>query len=202
MRERQVLANLQHANIARLLDGGTTDSGQPYFAMEYLEGEPLTAYFARCSVGLPQRLEIFEQVCSAVHHAHQQLVIHRDLKPDNVLVTKDGVAKLLDFGIARLLGDETVGERFMTPVYASPEQFRGDSCSTAWDIYSLGAVLYEVISGRRPFDFEGKSPDEIQKTFARNTRDRCPGIWATLCAWRSTKIRLADTPRQRLWRRI
>jgi tetratricopeptide (TPR) repeat protein len=179
LHERQVLANLQHANIARLLDGGTTESGQPYFAMEYLEGEPLTEYFSRCRPGLSERLKIFEQVCSAIHYAHQQLVIHRDLKPDNVLVTKEGVAKLLDFGIARLLGpapkNEIAGERFLSPFYASPEQFRGESSGTACDVYSLGAVLYEVVSGRRPFDFQGKSPSEIENMICSQYPQPLPG---------------------------
>ncbi len=179
LHERQVLANLQHANIARLLDGGTTESGQPYFAMEYLEGEPLTKYFSRRGLGLAERLKIFEQVCSAIHYAHQQLVIHRDLKPDNILVTKEGVAKLLDFGIAQLLGaapnGDTAGERFMTPFYASPEQFRGESSSTACDVYSLGAILYEVVFGRQPFDFRGKSPEQIEKMICTDYPQPLPG---------------------------
>lgn len=163
LNERQVLANLQHPNIARLLDGGTTESGQPYFAMEYLEGEPMAAHFGRRQTGLAERLRIFKQVCSAIHYAHQQLIVHRDLKPDNILVTKDGSAKLLDFGISKLMGEESAGERIMTPCYASPEQFRGEAPSTACDIYSLGALLYEIVSGQPPFDFRGKTPEQIER---------------------------------------
>jgi len=185
--ERQVLANLQHPNIARLLEGGmieggtieggTTEGrtmggnaadGQPYFAMEYLEGESLTAYFARRQSSLAERLEIFEQVCAAIHYAHQKLVIHRDLKPSNILITADGTAKILDFGIARLTGATAVGEpRVFTPCYASPEQFLGPTVSTASDIYSLGAVLYEVLTSRRPYDFKGVSLAEMERVICK-----------------------------------
>jgi eukaryotic-like serine/threonine-protein kinase len=154
-RERQVLADLQHPNIARLLDGGATASGSPYFAMEYLEGSTLIEYGS--DLPLRHKLGLFVHVCSAVQYAHQKLVIHRDLKPANVLVTADGIPKLLDFGIAKLLREETPGPLpaytgAMTPYYASPEQLRGEGVTTASDVYSLGALLYELLCGLRPFE--------------------------------------------------
>jgi serine/threonine protein kinase len=172
--ERQLLANLVHPNVARLLDGGETEQGQPYFAMEYLEGESITAYFARRGSSTAERLEVFEQVCAAVHYAHQKLAIHRDLKPDNILITtveSVAVAKVLDFGIAKLIDAAapedpahlTAEPRVMTPCYASPEQYRGRPVSTSTDVYSLGAVLYEVLSGHRPYDLQGMSPAEMER---------------------------------------
>ncbi len=173
LNERQLLANLDHPHIARLLDGGETEQGQPYFVMEYLEGESITSYFARQKSSTAARLEIFDQVCGAVHYAHQKLVIHRDLKPSNILIvtteTASGpvpMAKVFDFGIAKLI-DETAPNdatepEAMTPGYASPEQFLGRSVSTASDVYSLGAVLYEILSGHRPYDLQGKSPAEME----------------------------------------
>lgn len=148
--ERQLLANLQHPHIAALLDGGTTADGHPYFAMEYLKGESITAYFARLRPDVVERVRVFEQVCGAIHYAHQKLVIHRDLKPSNILITAEGVAKILDFGIAQLIGAATQEEsRAMTPAYASPELLRGNMVSTASDIYSLGVVLKEILAGER-----------------------------------------------------
>ena len=168
-RERQVLADLQHPNIARLLDGGATASGSPYFAMEYLEGSTLIEYGS--DLPLRHKLGLFVHVCSAVQYAHQKLVIHRDLKPANVLVTADGIPKLLDFGIAKLLREETPGPLpaytgAMTPYYASPEQLRGEGVTTASDVYSLGALLYELLCGLRPFEAQsGKliSPKLIEE---------------------------------------
>jgi serine/threonine protein kinase/tetratricopeptide (TPR) repeat protein len=154
--ERQILAGLQHPNIARLLDGGTTDTGLPYFVMEHVDGKPLLEYVAPLS--LPQRLELFRAVCSAVLYAHQKLVVHRDIKPANILVTPEGIPKLLDFGIAKLMNPApdcaattgtTAGVRLMTPDYASPEQLRGQKVTTATDVYSLGVVLYELLTGER-----------------------------------------------------
>ncbi|MBV9303308.1 MAG: serine/threonine protein kinase [Acidobacteriaceae bacterium] len=156
-RERQILARLDHPNIARLLDGGTTETGQPYYAMEFVEGEPLDKYCQRRSLTLREKLELFISVCSAVSYAHASLIIHRDLKPKNVLVTEEGVPKLLDFGVARILGDNPQPEKTttsvpLTPLYASPEQIRGEPLTVATDIYSLGVLLYELLSGQLPYD--------------------------------------------------
>ncbi|HXK01011.1 MAG TPA: protein kinase [Verrucomicrobiae bacterium] len=153
--ERQILAGLQHPNIARLLDGGATDAGLPYLVMEYVEGAPLLEYAAALPVR--ERLELFRAVCSAVHYAHQRQIVHRDIKPANILVTADGIPKLLDFGIAKLLdppggagGTATAtGAQLMTPDYASPEQLRGEAVTVATDIYSLGAVLYDLLTGQK-----------------------------------------------------
>jgi non-specific serine/threonine protein kinase/serine/threonine-protein kinase len=167
--ERQILARLDHPNIARLLDGGTTTDGLPYFVMEYIEGQPLTEYCDANQLNITERLKLFLSVCAAVQYAHQHLVIHRDLKPGNILVTKAGEVKLLDFGIAKLLDPESAGQstvaerRPMTPEYASPEQARGDSVTTASDVYSLGVVLYELLTGRRPYQFAGRTPEEIAR---------------------------------------
>ncbi|HWD00758.1 MAG TPA: protein kinase [Candidatus Sulfopaludibacter sp.] len=149
-RERQVLADLQHANIARLLDGGTTADGLPYFAMEYLEGEAITVYCRQKELGLRARLELFLPICAAVQYAHHQLIIHRDLKPGNILVGEDGIPKLLDFGVASLLEEHcepTGGFSPMTAKYASPEQLSGSKLTTATDVYSLGAILRELLDG-------------------------------------------------------
>jgi serine/threonine-protein kinase len=168
--ERQILAGLQHPNIARLLDGGATETGLPYFVMEYVDGTPLLEYGAALPVR--RRLELFRQVCEAVQHAHRNLIVHRDLKPANLLVTREGIPKLLDFGIAKLLdsaadgsttGRTGAGGRLMTPAYASPEQVRGEPVTTATDIYSLGAVLYELLTGRRAHSLEKYSAEEIEK---------------------------------------
>jgi eukaryotic-like serine/threonine-protein kinase len=156
--ERQILAGLEHPNISRLLDGGTTAEGVPYLVMELIEGQPIHEYCAAARLNLDQRLRLFMQVCAAVHYAHQRLVIHRDIKPANILVTAQGVPKLLDFGIAKLLespdsmsGTATASVvRLFTPTYASPEQFKGETITTASDVYSLGAVLFELLTGRSP----------------------------------------------------
>ncbi|MCU1260375.1 MAG: serine/threonine protein kinase with repeat [Bryobacterales bacterium] len=159
--ERQILARLEHANIARLIDGGTTSEGLPYFIMEYVEGIPITEYCESNQVPQPQRLELFIKVCAAVQYAHERNIIHRDLKPNNVLIKKDGNPKLLDFGIAKVLGADEgdrklettlMGIRLMTPAYASPEQLRGDPATCLSDVYSLGVLLFEVLHGRRPND--------------------------------------------------
>ncbi|MBX9599797.1 MAG: protein kinase [Bryobacteraceae bacterium] len=169
--ERQILATLQHPNIAQLLDGGTASDGRPYLVIEYIEGEPLLPYCRKRNLNIRERLELFRSVCSAVHYAHQKLVIHRDIKPGNVLVNGEGVPKLLDFGIAKLLAPELIaGEmpktltdvRLMTPGYASPEQIRGELLTTSTDVYSLGVVLYELLSDQRPFPLEGKSSHELE----------------------------------------
>ncbi len=156
--ERQILANLDHPNIARLLDGGSTEDGLPYLVMEYIEGQPLTEYCDERRLGLVERLRLFVKVCRAVEYAHQNLVIHRDIKPSNIIVDKDGAPRLLDFGIARILDPDSgepreltmEGSRVSTPEYASPEQLRGGVITTASDIYSLGVLLYKLLTGRRP----------------------------------------------------
>ncbi len=156
--ERQILARLGHPGIARLLDGGLAPDGRPYFAMELVEGEPITDYADRLGLEVDARLELFTQVCDAVAYAHRQLVVHRDLKPSNVLVTPGGVVKLLDFGIARVLSDDLeggltrTGQRVLTPAYAAPEQHRGEPPSTATDAYALGVLLYRLLSGTMPIE--------------------------------------------------
>ena len=169
--ERQILAQLDHPNIARLIDGGTTDDGLPYFVMDYVKGEPISAYCDSHRLGTNQRLDLFRKVCGAVTYAHQNLVIHRDLKPSNILVTEEGEPKLLDFGIAKLLtaDDELVftqtapGLRAMTPEYASPEQVRGERITTASDVYSLGVLFYEVLTGQKPYRLETRTREEIAR---------------------------------------
>jgi eukaryotic-like serine/threonine-protein kinase len=157
--ERQILAQLQHPHIARLLDGGISAAGQPYFAMEHVDGVPITVYADRAGLGRVDRLRLFGQVCEAVEHAHRNLVVHRDIKPSNILVTADGQAKLLDFGIAKVLDpasdQDTVTRRDarpLTPRYAAPEQIQGLAVTTATDVYSLGVVLHELVTGRHPSD--------------------------------------------------
>lgn len=160
--ERQILAQLVHPNIAWLLDGSVTDDGRPYFVMEYVEGQPLLEYCDSRRLGVRSRLALFLDVCEAVSYAHQNLVVHRDLKPGNVFVTDDGHVKLMDFGIAKLLDDEHAGPKGspitrtgpapMTPEYAAPEQLKGEPITTATDVYQLGGLLYQLLTGRRPFD--------------------------------------------------
>jgi eukaryotic-like serine/threonine-protein kinase len=168
--ERQILANLDHPNIARLLDGGTTRDGLPYFVMEYIEGLPLTRYCDLHRLSVVERLKLFVQICAAVHYAHQQFVIHRDIKPGNILVTGDNNPKLLDFGIAKILNEDSLQDpldntatamRLMTPVYASPEQARGELVTHASDQYSLGVLLYELLTGHRPYKLRNQFPHEI-----------------------------------------
>jgi eukaryotic-like serine/threonine-protein kinase len=170
--ERQILAALNHPNIAKLLDGGTTDDGLPYFVMEYIEGLPVTQYCDSNRLTARQRLELFQKVCAAVYYAHQNLIIHRDIKPSNILVCEDGTPKLLDFGIAKLLNPDLIHEtqeptatamRMMTPEYASPEQVSGDFVTSATDQYSLGVLLYELLTGHRPYKINNRSPLEIAR---------------------------------------
>ncbi|HWS87847.1 MAG TPA: protein kinase [Pyrinomonadaceae bacterium] len=171
--ERQILATLDHPYIARLLDGGTTDDGLPYFVMEYIEGLPVYRYCDERQLTVSERLRLFSMVCDAVNYAHQKLVIHRDIKPSNIMVTPGGVPKLLDFGIAKLLNPEFAGEitldptatamRLMTPEYAAPEQVRGEPVSPATDVYSLGVLLYELLTGHRPYRLRNRSPHEMAR---------------------------------------
>jgi len=177
--ERQILASLDHPNIARLYDGGTTLDGTPFIVMEYIDGEPIDIHCDRRQLTIAERLRLFITVCSAVHRAHQNLIVHRDLKPSNILVTHDGAPKLLDFGIAKRLDmDEhdamytmavtQADVRVMTPDHASPEQIRGDLISTASDIYVLGVLLYELLSGYKPFALRGKHFAEIERTICED----------------------------------
>lgn len=170
--ERQILADLDHPNIAQLYDGGTTEDGRPYFVMEYIEGEPIDAYCVKHDLDVAQRLKLFQAVCAAVQYAHQNLIVHRDIKTSNILVTAAGVPKLLDFGIAKLLDSSReesltaapLTMRALTPEYASPEQVRGDPITTASDVYSLGVLLYELLAGRRPYEVTSTRPEDIART--------------------------------------
>jgi non-specific serine/threonine protein kinase/serine/threonine-protein kinase len=178
--ERRVLARLEHPNIARLLDAGATESRTPYLVMEYVEGIPIDRYCDEHRLPLARRLELFRTVCQAVHHAHQSLVVHRDLKPSNILVTTDGQVKLLDFGIAKLLADHAslplaearTGLLMLTPEYASPEQVRGQSVTTASDVYSLGVVLYQLLTGSRPYQLASRTPAEVEHVVCETTPPR------------------------------
>jgi eukaryotic-like serine/threonine-protein kinase len=177
--ERQILAQLDHPNIARLIDGGTTDDGLPYFVMEYVNGEPINAYCDANALPTTDRLTLFRKVCAAVTYAHQNLIIHRDLKPSNILVTQEGEPKLLDFGIAKLLsaGDELFTQtipalRVMTPEYASPEQVKGEKITTTSDVYSLGVLLYELLTGQRPYRLKTRTPEEIARAITEQEPER------------------------------
>ena len=174
--ERQILATLDHPNIARLLDGGTTDEGLPYLVMELIEGLPIDEYSALHKLDIANRLQLFMQVCTAVQYAHQRLVVHRDLKPTNILVSSDGVPKLLDFGIAKIL-DPSVGPEVtilhpMTPECASPEQIRGETITTASDIYSLGVVLYRLLTGSSPYRLTTHSTNALATAVISQEPDR------------------------------
>lgn len=168
--ERQILASLQHPNIAGFIDGGMTEDGLPFYAMEYVEGIEIDEYCFKNDPEIEEILKLFRSVCSAVQHAHQNFVAHRDLKPNNILITEDCTVKLLDFGIAKVLSADgidktgTVTEfRMMTPAYASPEQIKGEKVGVQSDIYSLGIILYELLTGQKPFNFSGLRPDEAAK---------------------------------------
>jgi len=169
--ERQILASLDHPNIAKLLDGGVTADGLPWFALEYIEGEPIDRYADRLGLTIERRLALFVAVCEAVQYAHRNLVVHRDLKPSNILVTTEGTVKLLDFGIAKLLdpahgADATLtadGGRALTPEYASPEQVRGDPVGVTSDVYSLGVLLYHLLTGQRPYQGAGRAAHLVER---------------------------------------
>ncbi|HBB87435.1 MAG TPA: hypothetical protein DC047_07450 [Blastocatellia bacterium] len=174
-RERQILASLSHPNIARLIDGGVSDAGELFLAMEFIDGEPLISFVNKHQLAIDERLRLFVKICRAVSFAHQNLIIHRDLKPSNVLVTPEGEPRLLDFGLAKLSEPNGAGMlssaeqtqtafRAFTPAYAAPEQILGKNVTTTSDVFSLGVILYELLTGEKPFRFEGKSLDEIIKT--------------------------------------
>lgn len=177
LHERQILASLEHPNIARLIDGGTTPKGQPFLAMEYVDGRQLIEFCNNIGLTINERLTLFRDICNAVAHAHRNLIVHRDLKPSNILVTDDRVPKLLDFGIAKLLEPRRdqkqteTGLRPFTPDYASPEQLLGKPITTSADIYSLGLVLFELLSGCKPFDVKGGSVEEKIATVANTEPD-------------------------------
>jgi len=179
--ERQILASLDHPGIARLLDGGTTEDGRPYLVMEYIEGKPLDQYCDQNRLGLDARVDLFRRVCAAVQYAHQNLVVHRHIKPSNILVTADGAPRLLDFGIAKLLEGArlpgaieatTTGLRMMTPLYASPEQVEGGAITTASDVYSLSVLLYVLLTGQSPYRVPTTRPDALQRAVVEQDPER------------------------------
>lgn len=185
--ERQILASLTHPNIACLLDGGITASGLSYLVMEYIKGTTIDAYSEKQGLTVAARLGLFRQVCAAVQYAHQNLIVHRDIKPANVMVTADGAPKLLDFGIAKLLSPDALGEtvaatrpaeRLMTPEYASPEQIRGEAITTATDVYGLGVLLYELLTGKRPFRTENLTPANLERVICETAPERPSAIVA------------------------
>jgi eukaryotic-like serine/threonine-protein kinase len=180
-RERQILASLDHPHIARLLDGGTTEDGLPYFVMEYIEGQPLHSYCDSRRLTIAERLRLFLPICDAVNYAHQNLVIHRDIKPSNILITADGSPRLLDFGIAKLLNPDLLNDsleptgtamRLMTPEYASPEQVRGEAATPLSDVYSLGTLLYELLTGHRPYQFRSRALHDIARVVCEEEPER------------------------------
>ncbi|HMN44943.1 MAG TPA: serine/threonine-protein kinase [Povalibacter sp.] len=204
--ERQILAKLQHPNIARLLDGGRAPDGTPYLVMEYIEGDPIDVYCDQRRLTLNERIALVRTVCAAVHYAHQNLIVHRDLKPSNILITPVGEVKLLDFGIAKLLDTRHSAHtlavthmdyRVMTPAHASPEQVRGDTITTASDIYVLGVLLFELLSGRKPFQLIGSRLTDMERIICEQepplpsamierARQESPDVLASIVACRST----------------
>ena len=180
--ERQILASFEHPFIARLLDGGTTPEGVPYFVMEYVEGQTFYTYCDNNRLDLRERLKVFQKVCSAIDYAHTKQIIHRDIKPSNILINRTGAPKLLDFGIAKILDPNLIHEsvnptasmlRMMTPDYASPEQVQGSDVTPSSDIYSLGVLLYELLTGHRPYNFKGRALHEVSFVIC-NTMPQLP----------------------------
>jgi len=203
--EQRTLAQLNHPYIARLYDADTSSDGTPFFAMEYVEGVPLTAYCSQHRCRIDDRLQLFREVCEAVVYAHQHAVIHRDLKPSNILVKEDGTVRLLDFGIAKqleVLGeavDQTMtGLRLMTPAYASPEQIRGEQVGIQTDVYSLGVVLYELLSGQLPFDLSSKTPAQAEKVLTEKEPER-PSVAANRAAGQSDQAHELSLASRSMW---
>ena len=201
--EQQVLAGLHHPNIAQLYTGGITDDGQPYFVMEYVDGQPLDVYCDRARLTVRERLELFVTVAEAVQFAHRNLIVHRDIKPSNILVTGERLVKLVDFGIAKIVDDDTpgltrTGERWMTPEYAAPEQIKGDAITTATDIYQLGIVLYELLTGHRPYRAGRSSLYAIEKAVCEEDPTRPSTIFARSLTQSTTgaKAESASTARR------
>lgn len=201
--ERQILANLDHRNIARLLDGGATDNGLPYIVMEYVEGTPIDRYCDQAKLATEARLRLFLAVCSAVDFAHRNLIVHRDIKPGNILVTGDGVPKLLDFGIAKLLSPDpglTAAEqtvtamRMMTPDFAIPEQVRGEAVTTATDVYSLGVLLYVLMTGHRPYRVTSGTPEELVRMVCEAEPERPSAVIARVEVERRGDATVEITP--------
>ena len=198
--ERRILGRLQYPGIVRILDAGATPDGRPYLVMEWVDGVPLDRYCADPEISLMRRLALFQQVCAAVQYAHQHLVVHRDLKPSNVLITADGTPKILDFGLAKLLDENDdsaalvsgTSDRPMTPAYASPEQVRGEAITTATDVYALGMILYEMLTGVRPYRLTSSSPSEIERLICE-TEPEAPSR-----APRGNREPAAPVPPQRL----
>ena len=197
--ERQIMASLDHSNIARLLDGGSTAEGVPYFVMEHIEGRPIDEHCDEQKLSVPERLELFRTVCSAVAYAHERRIIHRDIKPGNILITAGGIPKLLDFGIAKILDPESWTQsvdptasvlRLMTPEYASPEQVRGAPVSEATDVYSLGVLLYELLTGHRPYRLSSRAAHEV----AQSICDSEPIRPSTAVTRTEDAIRSGDQP--------
>src|SRR5215831_1729227 len=177
--ERQTLAKLDHPNIVKLLDGGSTEEGLPYLVMDYVDGAQIDTYCDSHQLSTVEKLRLFCQVCAAVQYAHENMVVHRDLKPSNILITHDGTPKLLDFGISKVLlhpGDGTritqTLTRRMTPAYASPEQVRGETVTVATDIYSLGVVLYELLTGHRPYKLKQNTPQEVERAICEQEPEK------------------------------
>lgn len=200
--ERQILASLNHPNIARLIDAGETEEGQPYLIMEYVHGEPLDRYCDRNQLDIKARLELFLQICSAVQYAHQNLIVHRDLKPANILVTAERTPKLLDFGIAKLLDADSsasalaltrMNDRLLTPEYASPEQILGRSVTTASDVYALGVVLYELLTGLRPYTVPPSASQlELERTICISDPERPSAALKRVASSQDRSPSLAD----------
>jgi serine/threonine-protein kinase len=181
--EGKLLAQLNHPNIARLIDAGVLDATQPYLVIEYIEGEPIDAYCERHNLGLEDRIRLFLSVLAAVAHAHSHLIVHRDIKPANIYVTRDGAVKLLDFGIAKLLDDEAGSAALpksaaiaLTPQYAAPEQLLGQGVSTATDVYSLGLVLYLLLTGAQPFSADSASTPELLRAVIADSLPRASSV--------------------------